>query len=98
MKKIPPLVRVTKVEPVDGFVLRLSFDDGAHKDVDVEWLLRGPIFEEIRRDPELFRQVRVEGGTAAWPNGADIDPVVLHGSAEPAWKEDERRGPTRAAG
>ncbi len=91
MKKIPPMVHVTDVEPVEGFVLLLSFDDGSQKDVDVKWLLRGPIFEDIRRDPELFRQVRVEGGTAAWPNGADISPVVLHGSAEPAWKEDERR-------
>jgi hypothetical protein len=95
--KYPPLVHVTKVEPGEGFVLRLWFDDGAQKDVDVEWLLRGPVFEAVRNDPELFRQVRVEGGTAAWPNGADIDPVVLHGSAEPAWKEDERRR-SRATG
>lgn len=28
MTKIPPLVLVTAVEPLDGFVLRLSFDDG----------------------------------------------------------------------
>lgn len=93
----PPLVHVTKLEPLDGFVLRLWFDDGTQKDVDVEWLLRGPVFEPVRNDPELFRQVRIEGGTASWPNGADIDPVVLHGSAEPAWKEDER-GRSRATG
>lgn len=96
--KYPPLVHVTSVEPLEGFVLRLSFDDGAQRDVDVEWLLRGPIFEPVRSDPDLFRQVRVEGGTAAWPNGADIDPVVLRGFAEPAWKEDERGGRSRAAG
>jgi hypothetical protein len=32
-----------------------------------------------------------------WPNGADIDPVVLHGSAEPAWKngQPEPGEPTR---
>lgn len=102
MTQIPHLVLVTKVVPLEGFVLRLSFDDGSQKDVDVEWLLRGPIFEEVRANPELFRQVRVEGGTAAWPNGADISPVVLYGSATPAWKEDEQRGrgraPERAAG
>lgn len=93
----PPLVHVTKVEPLAGFALRLWFDDGTQKDVDVEWLLRGPIFEPVRNDPELFRQVRVEGGTVSWPNGADIDPVVVHGSAEPAWKDDERRR-SRATG
>jgi len=90
--KYPPLVHVTSVEVLAGFVLRLSFDDGTTRDVDVEELLRGVIFEPLRRDQELFNQVQVdhELGTVVWPNGADIDPVVLHGSAEPAWKEDGR--------
>lgn len=86
MTKIPPLVLVTSVEPLDGYVLRLSFDDGTTRDIDVEWLLAGPVFEPLLSDPEMFRKVRVEGGTVVWPNGADIDPVVLLGSAEPAWK------------
>jgi hypothetical protein len=25
-----------------------------------------------------------EMGTVAWPNGADLDPLVLHGDFEPA--------------
>ena len=86
----PPLVRVTSAEVLKDFVLRLSFDDGTTREVDVDDLLRGPVFEPLRKDPELFRQVRVEGGTTVWPNGADIDPVVLHGSAVPAWKEGDR--------
>ncbi len=86
MSKQPALVTVTEVEPLEGFVLRLSFSDGSRRDVDVQELLRGPIFEPLRTDPRLFRQVRIESGTVAWPNGADIDPVVLHGSAEPSWK------------
>ncbi len=90
MSKLPPLVHVTAVEPVEGFVLRVTFDDGTTRDVDVEELLRGPVFEPLRADIQLFRQVRVEAGAVTWPNGADIDPVVLHGSAEPAWKKDGR--------
>ena len=37
-------------------------------------------------DDVLFAQVRVdpETGTVAWPNGADLDPDVLHGDYEPA--------------
>ena len=89
MRKIPEIVHVTRVEPLEGFVLRLWFSDDSVKEVDVEWLMQGPVFDEIRSHPELFREVRVEGGTAAWPNGADISPVVLHGSAVPAWKEDQ---------
>lgn len=42
-----------------------------------------PVFEPLRQDPELFRQVRVdqELGTVVWPNGADLDPDVLHRDA-----------------
>lgn len=91
MKSIP-LVHVTSVKVLEGFTLRLSFDDGATREVDVQELLRGPVFEPLRNDPGLFAEVKVdeELGTIVWPNGADIDPVVLHGSADPAWKEDQR--------
>lgn len=91
MKSIP-LVHVTSVEVLGGFNLRLSFDDGTTREVDVEELLRGPVFEPLLNDPNLFAQVKVdeELGTIVWPNGADIDPVVLHGSAVPAWKDDEK--------
>lgn len=92
----PPVVHVTSVEVLGIFVLRLSFDDGTARDIDVDELLRGPVFEPLRKNPELFRQVRVEGGTTVWPNGADIDPVVLHGSAEPSWKQED--GDSRRTG
>lgn len=90
--KITPLVHVTSVEVLGGFTLRLSFDDGTTREVDVKELLRGPVFEPLRNDSDLFAEVKVdeELGTIVWPNGADIDPVVLHGSAVPAWKEDEQ--------
>jgi hypothetical protein len=35
---------------------------------------------------ELFAQVELDHqtGTIVWPNGADLDPDVLHGDFEPA--------------
>lgn len=77
--------RIRSVEPLDGFVVRLSFDDGTEREVDLEGELWGPVFEPLRADRELFRQVRVdeELGTIVWPNGADMDPDVLHGDFEP---------------
>ena len=82
------LVRVTAVEPLDGFRVRLSFTDGTRSEVDLAPYLHGPIFEPIRNDPRVFRSVRVEGGTVTWPNGADIDPNVLYGNLNPAWMEE----------
>jgi Protein of unknown function (DUF2442) len=79
-------VRIRSVEPLDGFVVRLSFTDGTTREIDLEGELWGPVFEPLRADRELFRQVRVdeELGTIVWPNGADMDPDVLHGDFEPA--------------
>jgi Protein of unknown function (DUF2442) len=67
-------------------VLRLGFDDGTVREIDLLAELWGPVFEPLRRDPQLFRQVRVdeELGTIVWPTGADLDRDVLHGDATPA--------------
>lgn len=82
----PP--RVRSIESLVGFHVRLLFTDGTRRDIDLEPFLRGPIFEDIRRDPNLFRQIAVDAelGTVVWPNGADIDPDVLHGDFEPEWR------------
>ncbi len=79
-------VRICWVEPLEGFIIRLGFDDGTTRDVDLESELWGPVFEPLRRDPELFRQVSVDNelGTIVWPNGADMDPDVLYGTHPPA--------------
>jgi hypothetical protein len=80
----PAIIRVTDVETLGGFVLRLRFNDESERVIDFEDELYGPIFEPLKADPELFRAVKIEGDSIAWPNGADIDPDVLHGSEVPA--------------
>lgn len=82
------LVRVRRVEPLRGFVVRVSFTDRTSREIDLAPFLRGPIFEPIIQDPELFRRVEVDGelGTIVWPNGADIDPDVLYDDLAPAWR------------
>jgi len=85
------MVLIRSVKPLENFLVSLVFSDGEQKDVDLEPLLRGPIFEPLLRDPELFRAVKVdeELGTIVWPNGADMDPDVLYGSYLPAWMQVE---------
>jgi hypothetical protein len=71
-------IRVQSVEPRDPFVVHVRFTNGEEREIDLDSYLRGPIFEPLRDDLTYFRQVRVEGGTIAWPNGADLDPDVLY--------------------
>jgi Protein of unknown function (DUF2442) len=74
------MVAVTTVESLDGYKLRLIFDDGSKRVVDLTADAWGPMGERLR-DPAVFHQVRVdpELRTIVWPNGFDLDPDVLHG-------------------
>ena len=87
MNRIP---EVTAVEVLPPYGLRLTFDDGLTCDVDLAEDLWGPMFEPLK-DPEFFARVFVDHGTVCWPNGVDLDPLVLHGDFEPAASEDDRR-------
>jgi hypothetical protein len=88
MEFLKPLVRIREAKPLEEFCMLLEFEDGTQKEIDLEPYLRGPIFEPIRRDPAMFRDVRIEGGTIAWSNGADIDPDVLYYNLKPVWMEN----------
>lgn len=78
--------RVKDVESLEDFKLRLTFSDGSAKEIDLDKELWGPVFEPLRKDPALFRQVRVdeELGNIVWPSGADLDPDVLYGDHKAA--------------
>ncbi len=49
--------------------------------------VQGQIYEPLRSDPDLFRQVYVDGGTVAWPNGADLCPDVVIWGGRPTASE-----------
>lgn len=78
-------VRIRAVETLDGFRLRLHLTNDTVIERDVRPLLHGPIFDELLRSPERFRDVRAEGGTVVWGNGADLCPdVLIWGGPPPA--------------
>lgn len=80
------MARVTRVEPLQPYWLRLWFADGSIHEVDVEVALEGGgVFREVYANPELFAKVRVEErfGTVEWPGSVDLDPEVLRGDHEP---------------
>ncbi len=84
-----PLVRVKSVEPLEKFRVRITFQNDVQKEMDLEIFLRGEIFAPIRENPEVFRSVKVVGGTIGGDNGADIDPDVLYYDLRPAWMEED---------
>lgn len=71
------LLRISKAEPLPKYRLRLTLTDGSTIERSVLSLMDGPVFEAIRQDPRLFDEVRIDGGTVCWPNGADLCPDVL---------------------
>ena len=79
------IIDVTDVEVLHDRVVRLTFETGEVRDVDLEPLLWGPAFEDLD-DEEVFQQIRVdpEAGTIVWPNGADLSPRTLYERSSPA--------------
>jgi hypothetical protein len=73
------ILRIVEASVCGPHLLRLAFNDGTRKVVDLESLLSGPILEPLR-DPSYVRRVRLDGvcGTVVWPNGADFAPEALH--------------------
>lgn len=71
------MLRISKVTPLTGFDVRVNLTDGHERVIDLRPHMKGPIFEPLLRDPEQFKQVRVEAGTLSWPGGQDLCPDVL---------------------
>jgi hypothetical protein len=70
---------VIRAEYRGGHRIRLTFNDGSQKTADFRDWLNGPVFEPLK-DEAYFRRFFIEGGTVAWPNGADIAPETLYES------------------
>ena len=73
------ILRITNASVCGPFRLRLTFNDGVEKVVDLKDELTGPIFQPLR-DRAYFEQVILDRvcGTVTWPNGADFAPEALH--------------------
>jgi len=84
------LVRIRSVKPIDGFVVEVEFTNDTRRTIDLEPYLRGKIFEPIRKNMDLFRNLKVDERmkTICWENGADIDPDTLYYNLKPAWAEE----------
>ena len=73
------ILRIREARVCGPHSLRLTFNDGTTKQVNVRPLLDGPIFEPLR-DPAYFASASLDPvcGTVVWPNGADFAPEALY--------------------
>ncbi len=72
-------LHVTDVTYLKDYKLRLAFNNGVIKDVDLSTELYGEIFEPLK-DIERFKQVTVnpDTNTIEWRNGSDFAPEFLY--------------------
>ncbi len=77
VRRMASLPVVREARYCGGYRLHLTFGDGLEATVDFEDWLRGPVFEPLL-DTAYFQRFFLDGGTVAWPNGADIAPETLH--------------------
>jgi len=96
--KVPRrIIRIEQVALVGPFSLRLRFNDGAIRRVNLRDALTGPVFQPLR-DPDYFSRVMLDpvAGTVVWPNGADFAPDYLRSLAEEAPSPTRRKSPDPA--
>ena len=72
------LTKVTRLERLGGFRLRVRFNDGSEGVHDFTAMTSepGPMLEPLR-DEAYFTRVFLEFGALTWPNGFDIAPEWL---------------------
>ena len=89
------LPNVIRAKYEAAFRIRVTFNDGTEASVDFQSWLSGPVFEPLKK-VAYFRKFFVDGGTVAWPNGADIAPETLYEAATATRSNDAllRNSPT----
>ena len=77
------MLKVVDVDYVKDYTLRLMFNDGVVKIVDLKPYLQGEVFGELL-DKGKFVQYGLTPVTSEWANGADLAPEFLYEIGEAA--------------
>lgn len=68
---------VISVKPLDGYKLRITFENGEEKIFDLTPFLNIGKFAELK-DINLFNSVMMKFDSIEWANHLDIDPEFLY--------------------
>jgi len=75
------LPTVIRAEYRGEYRIHVTFNDGVENTIDFAPWLDGPIFEPLK-DRGYFQRFFLDGGTVAWPSGADVAPETLYQRAK----------------
>ena len=75
-------IEITKAEYLEGYKLRIHFNNGEIRIADLEASLEEPIFESLKNIEE-FRRFSIPYNTIQWENGADFAPEFLYEISRP---------------
>ena len=68
---------IKEVNPLDNYLLLLTFENGEKRQFDMKPYLDLGIFKELK-DLRLFRTVKTNFDSIEWDNEADFDPEALY--------------------
>ena len=73
------MIRIIEAIPLEGYRLRVRFNDGLQGTYSVEPQRRGGVFLALC-DPAVFNGVHVNAdfGCVEWPGGVDLCPTAMH--------------------
>jgi hypothetical protein len=70
------MIWVTKAAYIKNYLIRIIFNDGVEKIVDLKDELNEGIFIPLK-DKEYFKKFHISANTIEWENGADFAPEYL---------------------
>ena len=70
-------IEIVKAEYLDNYRIKLWFNDGKVKIVDLADSLIGSVFEPLK-ELEFFKSFTIKFNTIEWENGADFAPEYLY--------------------
>jgi hypothetical protein len=70
-------VSVISASPLPGYKVRLGFDNGEQRILDMSPYLGKGVYKGLK-DMMVFNSVRVVFDSIEWSNGADFEPELLY--------------------
>ena len=70
-------IEVVKADYLDGYRVKLLFNNGETKIADLSNSLNGAVFSPLK-DIEYFKNFMIKFNTIEWENGADFAPEYLY--------------------